>query len=151
MLLPFWRIMLGCWLTAVLLVISLPWPNFDGTPHWNSVQWVPFTHLNWHRAVLAEAALNMLAFVPVGYLSVRSAWSLKWSPLFVACLLGFASSFGIETYQLFCFDRVPSTSDVLMNGAGTACGVWLANAIDRMLTWCSLPFRRVPTGLIDTP
>ena len=125
--------MLGCWLTAVLLVISLPWPNFDGTPHWNSVQWVPFTHLNWHRAVLAEAALNMLAFVPVGYLSVRSFLLCRRHPLLVASFLGFVSSFTIEAYQLFCQDRVPSTSDILTNVAGTAMGAWLAFAIDQQV------------------
>ena len=135
--------MLGCWLTAVLLVISLPWPNFDGTPHWNSVQWVPFTHLNWHRAVLAEAALNMLAFVPVGYLSVRSFLLCRRHPLLVASFLGFVSSFTIEVYQLFCQDRVPSTSDILTNVAGTAMGAWLAVAIDQFVAFCTLHFRRL--------
>jgi glycopeptide antibiotics resistance protein len=139
-----WRIMLVLWLMCVLLVISLPWSRFDGIAHWKSVQWIPFSHLSWHRAVLAEAALNMLAFVPVGYLSVRSELSAKWTPLAMACVVGFVSSFGIETYQLFCLDRVPSVNDVLMNVIGTACGAWLAFSIDHILAWYSLRFATSP-------
>jgi glycopeptide antibiotics resistance protein len=142
-----WRAMLVLWLMCVLLVISLPWSRFDGIPHWQSVHWIPFRDLTWHRTVLLEAVLNILAFVPVGYLSVRSVCSLKWSPLLMACLIGFVSSFSIETYQLFCLDRVPSIGDVLMNVIGTASGAWLAFTIDQILGWWSLRFRNSRAGV----
>jgi len=138
-----WRTNLGLWLASVLLVISLPWSNFDATPHWKNVQWIPFTHLNLHQAVLVETALNILAFVPVGYLSVRSFLLCGHHPYLGASFLGFVSSFTIEAYQLFCQDRVPSTSDVLTNMAGTAMGVWLALAIDQFVAFCTLHFRRL--------
>ena len=64
----------------------------------------------------------------------------------MACLVGFASSFCIETYQLFCLDRVPSVSDVLLNVIGTASGAWLAFTIDQILGWWSLRFRNSPAG-----
>ena len=138
-----WRAMLGFWLTSVLLVISLPWSNFDATPHWKNVQWIPFTHLSWHRAVLTETALNVLAFIPVGYLSVRSLLLSRWSPFLVACFLGLISSVAIEAYQLFCHERVPSTTDILMNVTGAAVGVWLAFAIDQLFTFCTIGIRRL--------
>ena len=146
-----WRIMLVLWLVCVLLVISLPWSRFDGTAHWTSVEWLPFSHLYWHRTVIAEAALNILAFAPVGYLSVRSGWSGKWSPLLMACVVGFVSSFSIETYQLFCLRRVPSVNDVLMNVIGTGCGAWLALTIDQILVWCSGRFRTSRAGFTENP
>ena len=138
-----WRTILGLWLASVLLVISFPGAGFDATPHWENVQWIPFTHLNLHNDVLVETALNILAFVPVGYLSVRSFLLCRRHPVLVASFLGFVSSFTIEVYQLFCQDRVPSTSDILTNVAGTAMGAWLAVAIDQFVAFCTLHFRRL--------
>jgi glycopeptide antibiotics resistance protein len=141
-----WRIILLLWLTSVLLVISLPWWKFDGAPHWQNVQWIPFTDLSSHPAVLVETAANILAFVPVGYLVVRSLSPNSRHPLFLASLLGFCSSAGIEFYQLFCRDRVPSATDILMNVGGTALGVWLALGIDKVVTFVSILVRRLSSG-----
>lgn len=143
MLLSVWRIMLGIWLTSVLLVISLPWSKFDAHPHWKNVQLVPFRYVSFHPTVLFEMALNIVAFIPVGYLAVRSFSSSRRNPVLSALVLGFFSSVSIEFYQLFCHDRVPSTSDVLMNVAGTAVGVWLAFAIDHILAFCTVRLRRL--------
>ncbi|HEU4502144.1 MAG TPA: VanZ family protein, partial [Nitrospira sp.] len=94
---------------------------------------------------LVETAANILAFVPVGYLLVRSLSPNCGHPVFFACLLGFWSSVGIETYQLFCHDRVPSATDIFMNVAGTAVGVWLALAVDKAFTFCTFRIRRLST------
>lgn len=138
-----WRILLLLWLAFVLFVISLPWWKFDGTPHWENVQWIPFTHLSLHPRVLVETALNILAFIPVGYLTVRSLSPSTRRPFLLASFLGLFSSASIEIYQLFCHDRVPSTTDVLMNLVGTAVGVWLALAFDRILAFCTVRIRRL--------
>src|SRR5690242_14031365 len=111
MLISIWRTILSLWLASVLLVISLPWSKFDATPHWQNVQWVPFAHLSFHPTVLIEAALNLLAFIPVGYLTVRSLSPSSRHPFLLASLLAFFSSTGVETYELFCHDRVSSTTD----------------------------------------
>ena len=141
MLISVWRIMLCLWLAAVLLVISYPWSKFDATPHWRNVQWIPFSHLSFHPTVLIETAANILAFIPVGYLTVRSLSPSARRPFLLASLLALSSSVGVEIYQLFCHDRVPSITDVLMNVAGTAVGVWLALAIDHILTFCTVRIR----------
>src|SRR5437867_5667784 len=106
MLVSVWRTLLGLWLVSVLLVISLPWSKFDATPHWKNVQWVPFSHLSFHPTVLVETAANILAFIPVGYLIVRSLSPSARRPFLLASLLAFCSSTGVEIYQLFCHDRV---------------------------------------------
>ena len=141
-----WRTILGLWLACILLVISLPWSKFDATPHWKNVQWVPFAHLSFHPTVLVEMALNHLAFIPVGYLAVRSFSPSRRTPVLSALVLGFFSSVSIEFYQLFCHDRVPSTTDILMNVTGTAVGVWLAFVIDQIFTFCTIRFRRLSTS-----
>ena len=41
------------------------------------------------------------------------------------------------------FLLVPSTTDVLMNVTGTAIGVWLALAIDQIITFCTVRIRSV--------
>jgi glycopeptide antibiotics resistance protein len=143
MLISVWRTMLGLWLAAVLLVISLPWSKFDSTPHWKNVQWIPFAHLSLHPTVLVETSLNILAFIPVGYLTVRSLSPQNRRPFVLALLLSSCSSVSIEVFQLFCHDRVPSTTDVLMNVAGTAVGVWLALTIDQILSLCTVRIRRL--------
>lgn len=133
--------MLLLWLISVLFVISLPWWKFDGTPHWANIHWIPFVHLSFESTVVVETAANILAFIPVGYLTVRSLSAGLSRPFALASLLGFCASAGIETYQLFCHDRVPSTTDILMNVAGTCIGVWLALAIDQVLSVCMVRIR----------
>ena len=145
MLVQVWRIMLGIWLTSVLIVISLPWSKFDAKPHWKNVQWIPFEHFSLHPIILTETVLNILAFIPVGYLAARSLAQSHQQAVLGALALGACSSVSIELYQLFCQDRVPSTSDVLMNVGGTAIGVWLAFAIDWTLTFFMLRIRRLST------
>ena len=145
MLASVWRIMLGIWLTSVLMVISLPWSKFDARPHWKNVQWVPFEHFSLHPTVLTETILNVIAFIPVGYLAARSLAQSHQRPVLGALALGACSSVSIELYQLFCQDRVPSTTDLLMNVGGTAIGVWLAFAIDWTLTFFMLHIRRLST------
>lgn len=137
-----WRTILCLWLISVLLVISFPWSKFDGTPHWENIQWIPFTHLSFHQPVIVETAANILGFIPIGYLTVRSLSPSTRHRFFLASLMGFCSSTGIEVYQLFCHDRVPETADVLMNVAGTVVGAWLAFAIDQILTFCRLQLCR---------
>ena len=60
-----WRALLVFWLVSVLIVISLPGEKFDGTPHWESIQWIPFAALSFHRDVVTETLANFLAFIPI--------------------------------------------------------------------------------------
>ena len=145
MLVSVWRIMLSLWVSSVLVVISLPWSKFDGTPHWENVQLIPFAYFNLHPAVLIETLLNILAFVPVGYLAVRSVPRSSQGGVILALAVGVSSSVGIELYQLFCQQRVASISDVLMNVGGTAIGSWLAFAIDQILCSFAVEPRRSTT------
>ena len=58
-----------------------------------------------------------------------------------AGLIGFAASFSIEVYQLFCHDRVPGSTDLLLNTAGAVLGAQLALKFDELISFLS---RRMP-------
>lgn len=118
-----WRTLFLLCLTCVLLVISLPWWKFDGTPHWENVYWIPFTGpLSLHPKVLLEIVGNLVLFVPIGYLFVRSSFSGIRQPLLWAAAVGLVSSFSIEVYELFCRYRAIETADLILNTAGTVLG-----------------------------
>ena len=119
------------------MVISLPGGGFDGTPHWESIQWIPFAALSFHRAVVTETVANFLAFIPIGYLAVRSFPSGIKRPLLLAGLVGLAASFSIEIYQLFCRSRVPSSTDLILNTTGAVLGAYLALRLDDLLRFLS--------------
>ena len=140
---PFWRTLLFLCLTSVLLAISFPWSKFDGTPHWDRIQWIPFAHLSFHPTVLFETAANVLAFIPIGYLMVRSLSPGIRHPLVLALLLGLCSSASVEFYQLFCHERTPATTDLLTNAGGTVFGAWIALRVDQFLSLCSVRVRRL--------
>ena len=137
-----WRLLLVFWLVSVLLIISLPGGKFDGTPHWENIQWIPFAALSFHRAVVTETLANFLAFIPIGYLAVRSFASGIKRAILLAGLVGLAASFSIEIYQLFCRSRVPSSTDLILNTAGAVLGAQLALKLDELITFISrgMPF-----------
>ena len=130
---PLWRTLFFLWLASVLLIIRLPWSKFDGTPHWEHIQWIPFDHLSFHPTVLFETVANVLVFIPLGYFAIRSFSPGTRHPLLLASLMGFLFSASIEFYQLFCHDRIPSTTDLLTNGGGTVLGARLALGVDQLV------------------
>ena len=146
-----WRILLVFWLVSVLIVISLPGGRYDGTPHWDSIQWIPFAAFSFHRDVVTETLANFLAFIPIGYLTVRSLAASIRRPLLLAGLLGLGASFGIETFQLFCPSRVPSSTDLILNTAGALLGAQLALKLDDLISFLSrhMPFAS-PSPNTDT-
>jgi glycopeptide antibiotics resistance protein len=118
-------------LLFVLLLISLPWSQFDGTPHWENVYWIPFSGpLRLHPKVILEIVGNLVLFVPIGYLLVRSCFPEIKRPLVWATAIGLASSFSIEVYELFCRHRAIETADLILNTGGTVLGAQLALSLD---------------------
>ena len=140
MIIAVWRTLLFLWLGSILFVISLPWWKFDGTPHWDNVQWIPFNGYVLTASTLIETSANFLAFIPIGYLAIRSFNAGANRLLFVG-LIGFAASFSIEVYQLFCHDRVPGSTDLLLNTSGAVLGAQLALKLDELISFIS---RRMP-------
>lgn len=79
----------------------------------------------WTTGYLAEMALNVAIFVPVGVLAALSIPRRRW-PL--ALLAGLGLTAAIELLQLLQPDRISDPRDLVMNTAGTVVGVLLVLA-----------------------
>ena len=76
------------------------------------------------RFAMRDWTVNLLGFVPFGWLVVR--WRCQRPGIFLATVLAAGISTTIEVGQLLIFnDRVPSTEDILMNTLGAALGAGL--------------------------
>lgn len=129
------------WFALVIFATTTPWWKFDGSPHWESIRWIPFADLTWSEGDLLEAAANLLLFVPLGYLTVRATWAENTSPLMMAGTVALICSVGAEVYEIFCEARVPSTTDISVNVAGSLIGALAAVAVDRALGFFALSLR----------
>lgn len=72
----------------------------------------------------ADLVLNLLCFIPVGFLLV-TVRSLPWSLKVSICLLAIGVLF-VEAAQLCFAGRYPSAIDWILNVVGTGFGAWLA-------------------------
>lgn len=122
-----WWILWAAWTIVILGVTLPPFKFFVGHAHWDMVRWIPFYD---HPLVLFDVIANIILFVPFGCFlkralsgrSGREAWILTF-------LLAGGISTGIEIYQIFCHNRVPSTTDIVTNLFGAIIGVLLSESV----------------------
>lgn len=74
-----------------------------------------------------DVLLNLLGFMPLGYLLALLLGGRARSLLWVACA-GFALSLAIELAQSLTIERVSSLTDLALNTLGTWIGAWVAGA-----------------------
>lgn len=67
-----------------------------------------------------EVLVNVLGFLPIGWLAVRAGWRRG-----TAVLLGFAVSVSMEVAQVFFAERIPAVTDLLANTLGAWIGARL--------------------------
>jgi glycopeptide antibiotics resistance protein len=119
-----WWMIWAAWTIVILGVTLPPFKYFVGHTHWDVVRWIPFYD---YPLVLFDMFANFILFVPFGYLLKRAlpgrfgrqAWILTF-------LLAVGISTGIELYQVFCHNRVPSTTDIVTNLLGAMIGVLMS-------------------------
>ncbi|HEY5619678.1 MAG TPA: VanZ family protein [Vicinamibacterales bacterium] len=99
-------------------LVAAPWRSFRLRPSLQRVELVPFLDGSPRTQIL-----NVLAFVPLGFIGTR----LGWSPGTVA-LIGAGTSALTELVQLFSTRRHPSITDLILNIAGTLVGIALASS-----------------------
>ena len=107
---------------ALWAYVGLPWRSFRLQPSFQNVEIVPFVD-----GSVRTQTLNLLAFVPLGIIASR----LGWNPRTVA-LAGFCVSALTELLQFFSTRRHPSTTDLILNTAGTVIGITLATYFARL-------------------
>jgi glycopeptide antibiotics resistance protein len=115
------RVALAAWVSVTLFVV-VPWYAMKGHPHWDRAQWIPFVT---PPIRLRDLVANALFYVPFGFLYLRAASHPR---VWKAVCAGLALSFFTELTQLFSHGRFPSTTDLILNTFGAACGaVWAAS------------------------
>jgi hypothetical protein len=118
---PGFRIAWFLW-WAVWAAIALPWWGIDSEAHWDRVAWF---YWPWRYVPRRDAILNLLFFVPFGFLGKSRGWGGA-STVAVAAAVALAT----EAVQLYAPYRFPSALDVVMNVAGAivgvACARWTA-------------------------
>jgi len=86
---------------------------------------IPFTDAPNISSALRDWTINLVGFVPFGWLVAKSRQPRQGISL--AIVLSATVSFIIELGQLLIFnDRYPSTADVIMNMFGGSVGAWIA-------------------------
>ncbi|MEW6248204.1 MAG: VanZ family protein [Nitrospirota bacterium] len=121
------RTLLVGWLVIILMATTFPWSDFKGHAHWGVVRWLPFSELSRPSpSVLFDIGANIALFVPFGYLAVKAMNSATRSRFIATVLLTLGLSSGIELYQVFSHNHVPSVTDVCSNAFGAAIGAYLA-------------------------
>jgi glycopeptide antibiotics resistance protein len=112
------------WALSVLTILALtvlPLSAYHGHPHWDKVEWIPFTAGVRPLDFLA----NVVLFLPFG---LFAPFSRHRSPAFRVVLVALAGcllSVSVEYYQVFCHGRLPAMTDVLANTAGALAGATL--------------------------
>jgi len=94
-----------------------------------AIKLVPFIRDSHYRASFMDWEINLLMFVPLGWLLVM--FRRPRPSVFLATILSASVSTTIEITQLlFLADRFPSTEDLILNTLGGAMGAWLAENFD---------------------
>ncbi len=123
------RVAFAAW-AGVICFIVLPWYRFQGHPHFELIQWVPFVT---PPIRLRDIVLNTLLYVPLGYLHVRRSLVIS-VPRTVA--VAAALSLVTECAQLFSHGRFPSTTDLVCNTFGAYLGaLWASGRLKRATTF----------------
>jgi glycopeptide antibiotics resistance protein len=113
----------------------LPLSNFVGHPHWDAVRWIPFQDFSLTANFLVDVLGNTAWFMIFGYLlhywTNRESSSVR--AIATVTLIGAAVSLSLESFQIFCHNRIPSLTDVACNIIGASLGAYIADRHQSML------------------
>jgi glycopeptide antibiotics resistance protein len=113
------RRLLVLWLVGWAF-FSLPWTTFTSDPAIARINWIPF------HTRARDQVLNLAYYIPLGVLAVGAGFT----PAAVTGA-GILLSATTEVAQVFSTDRYPSTTDLVLNSAGTFIGAAVAVAARR--------------------
>lgn len=119
-------------LAYTLLIAYASLTPFSG---WRAPRAELFSFLvTWPRYITRfDIAINVLAYIPLGYLIAASFGRRARAPqaALAAAACGALVSASMETLQMFVPGRISSVPDILANGTGSLAGALLARAIGR--------------------
>ena len=128
------RTSLILWILVVVVTTTLPWSGLQGLQghsHWANVRWIPFYPELLSLRFVRDIVVNLILFVPFGYLYVRSQVTMPSAMFLRITLLAALLSVGVELVQVFSHTRIPSTTDICVNVIGAAIGAVIARKVSK--------------------
>lgn len=117
------------WLAVLSTAPLLPLSNFVGHPHWEIIRWIPFQDFALSPGMLKDVIGNIVWFTMIGYL-LHDRLNHDSAPrrmISAIALIAGGLSLSIEFFQVFCHNRIPSTTDVICDGIGAGLGGYFAS------------------------
>ena len=116
----------GLW-TGLIVLVVMPWANFQNHSHWQRVAWIPFVS---PPVKVRDVVVNLLLYVPWGYFGAR--W-MRDRPQCVWIIVALAATLSIltEASQLYSHGRFPSATDLMCNILGAYAGATIARSRSR--------------------
>jgi glycopeptide antibiotics resistance protein len=117
----------GLWLISIAVIVSvttLPLSNYMGHTHWDAVRWIPFRH---HPLSVRDVLANVALFIPFGFCLGRAMVKAhRWKRVLLALVFSAVLSSAVEYFQVYCHNRIPSTTDICTNVLGAVLGTLAA-------------------------
>ncbi|HKN86290.1 MAG TPA: VanZ family protein, partial [Nitrospiraceae bacterium] len=117
------RLLLLSWVVIILLGTTLPWDTIHPTLQWWRIDWSLFPSGALGRRVLFDVAVNVVLYLPFGYL-FRQWVEQKGGRMIFVYVIGMAAGLSCctEFVQVFNPVRFPAMADVIMNVMGALLG-----------------------------
>ena len=122
------------WILVVVVTTTLPWSGLQGLQghsHWGNVRWIPFYLESLSLRFILDIVVNLLLFVPFGYLYVRSQVTMSSAIFLRISLLAMLLSVSVELIQVFSHTRLPSMTDICTNVIGATMGAVIARKVSK--------------------
>jgi glycopeptide antibiotics resistance protein len=119
------RLLLISWVIIIFLGTTLPWETIYPYLEWWRIDWAPFHSGALRPRVIFDVAVNVVLYLPFGYLcrqwvEHRGRWMTFLYVLGMAAGLSSCTEF----VQIFNAVRFPAMADVVMNVTGALLGAW---------------------------
>jgi glycopeptide antibiotics resistance protein len=117
----------SAWVIVIIFGTTLPWHTLHPHPQWWRIDWLPFHSGTLRPRLIFDIAVNVVLYLPFGYLCRRWIKPTGERMTFIH-VLGMAAGLSCctEFIQIFNSVRFPAMADVVMNLAGALLGFWAA-------------------------
>lgn len=127
----------SAWLLALIYVVLIVYASLYPFIGWRTQglsPWQVFVHSPVPRAAMFDKAVNLLGYIPFGFLLCLGVLRShrRWPAVLLATMAGGLMSLLMETLQIYLPTRVPSLMDLALNWSGAGVGALLAWGLERL-------------------
>jgi glycopeptide antibiotics resistance protein len=113
------------WVIVIIFGTTLPWHTLYLQPQWWRIDWLPFHSGTLRPRLIFDIAVNVVMYLPFGYLCRQWIKSTGGRMTFVYVVgIAVGLSCCTEFIQIFNAVRFPAVADVVMNVTGALLGAW---------------------------